>query len=57
MFQKKDEQMKKLFLTALFSVLLVGCAGTNFNWDNARQIKQGMNEKEAVALMGYSKVQ
>ena len=44
--------MKKLFLTAFVSVLLAGCAGTNFNWDNARQIKQGMSEKEAVSLMG-----
>lgn len=41
---------KALSITLLF--LLTACAGTNFNWDNARKIKQGMTEQELVALMG-----
>ncbi|WP_315400231.1 hypothetical protein [Neisseria sicca] len=44
--------MKKLFLAALVSVTLAGCFGNNFSWTNARQIRQGMSEREVIALMG-----
>lgn len=43
--------MKKYLM--LVSVLfLCACAGTNFKWDNARQIRQGMTEQEVVSLLG-----
>lgn len=31
---------------------MAGCAGTSFNWDQARQIKVGMSESELETLMG-----
>jgi hypothetical protein len=40
------------YLVAIIFVFLVGCAGTNFSWDNARKLKLGMNETEVVELMG-----
>lgn len=42
--------MRKGLLIALFA--LFGCAGTNFSWDSARQIKPGMSEAEVTALVG-----
>lgn len=42
----------KRILAAAAVALLVGCAGTQFTWDQARQIKQGMSEDQIVALMG-----
>ena len=44
--------MKKVFALVISAILLAGCAGTNFSWDNARQIKQGMNEQEVLTLLG-----
>ena len=44
--------MKRLFTLAVSAVLLVGCAGTNFSWENARKIKEGMAEQEVLALLG-----
>lgn len=32
--------------------MLAGCAGTNFEWSNARQLKTGMTQAEVTALMG-----
>lgn len=43
--------MKKI-AAILFSLILAACAGTNFDWDTARQIKEGMSEAEVVRLMG-----
>ncbi|HFC8542723.1 TPA: outer membrane protein assembly factor BamE [Neisseria weaveri] len=43
--------MNKLAAILLIS-FLTACAGTNFKWDNARQIKQGMTEQEVVNLLG-----
>ncbi len=31
---------------------LSACAGTDFKWDNARQIKAGMTEADVTAIMG-----
>lgn len=43
--------MKKT-ISLLSIVLLTACAGTNFEWDNARQIKAGMTEQEVTNIMG-----
>ena len=41
------------FITiAALALALTACAGTNFKWDDARQIKAGMTEQEVTALMG-----
>lgn len=42
----------KLSIVAVSLALLMGCAGTNFSYDKARQVKVGMTEAELVALMG-----
>ncbi len=44
--------MKKVLALGMAILGLIGCAGTNFNWDNARQIKEGMPESEMLSLMG-----
>lgn len=43
--------MKKLLAVTLVA-FLTACAGTNFSWDNARKIKEGMPESEVMAIMG-----
>lgn len=32
--------------------LVVGCAGSYFNWSQARQVKQGMTTAEVTQIMG-----
>lgn len=45
--------MKRSAITLVAAlVLLAGCAGTSFNWDQARQIRPGMTESELEQLMG-----
>nr|DAS44423.1 MAG TPA: SmpA / OmlA family [Bacteriophage sp.] len=44
--------MKNLILAAVVAAGLAGCAGTNFNWNNARQIKEGMSEQQVLTLLG-----
>lgn len=44
--------MKNLILVVVVAAGLVGCAGTNFNWNNARQIKEGMSEQQVLSLLG-----
>ena len=44
--------MKKLFFSLLIALTFIGCAGTNFTWEQARQVKVGMSEKELFELMG-----
>lgn len=46
--------MRRLALLAITvcTAISVGCAGTQFTWDQARQLKQGMTEQEATAVMG-----
>lgn len=39
-------------LLAALMFLVAGCAGTQFEWATARQIKAGMTENEVIALMG-----
>lgn len=39
-------------LMACVALWLAGCAGTNFKWDDARQLKKGMTQQEVTALVG-----
>lgn len=43
--------MRKLVVMGA-TLALTACAGTQFKWDSARQIKPGMNTHEVTALMG-----
>jgi hypothetical protein len=43
--------MRALITASLF-VLLAGCAGTNFSFDNAARVKPGMTEAQVTQLMG-----
>lgn len=36
----------------LLAATISACAGTNFTWDTARQLKPGMTEQEVTAIMG-----
>ena len=42
----------RTLIVIILSSLLWGCAGTPFNWSEARQIKTGMTEQEVTQLMG-----
>lgn len=42
--------MKALLLAACLT--LTACAGTPFSYDNARQVKTGMDEDQVYQLMG-----
>lgn len=44
--------MRRLIAACLLAGALAGCAGTNFKYDNARQVKVGMTEAEVTQLMG-----
>lgn len=43
--------MRALIVISLLAALS-GCAGTNFSYENARQVKVGMTEAEVTRLMG-----
>lgn len=43
--------MRKLAVIGT-TLALAACAGTQFKWDSARQIKLGMTTQEVTALMG-----
>jgi hypothetical protein len=44
--------MRRLTGFCLAVWLLAGCAGTHFDWDNARKLKPGMTQPEVTQLMG-----
>jgi len=44
--------MNKYFAAALMALVLAGCAGTNFSYDQARKVRVGMTEAEVMQLMG-----
>ncbi|MDF9893477.1 UNVERIFIED_ORG: hypothetical protein OKW25_002624 [Pseudomonas vranovensis] len=44
--------MRKLVAVVALAAVLGGCAGTNFTYDQARQVKVGMTENQVVELMG-----
>lgn len=39
-------------MTLVCALAIAGCAGTSFNWDQARQIRPGMTEDEVTQVMG-----
>ncbi|WP_420233312.1 hypothetical protein ACN079_02045 [Pseudomonas sp. ABY48] len=39
-------------VTAVLALVLSGCAGTNFSYDDARKVKVGMTEDEVTQIMG-----
>jgi hypothetical protein len=43
---------KATIVAAVAAIALAACAGTNFDWSQARQIKAGMSEHDLIALMG-----
>lgn len=43
--------MRALIAAAAIAALM-GCAGTNFSYDKARQVEVGMTEAELIGLMG-----
>lgn len=44
--------MKALFSILAAGLLLCGCAGTRFNFDDARTVRVGMSEAEVRQIMG-----
>ncbi|UVL26835.1 outer membrane protein assembly factor BamE domain-containing protein [Pseudomonas donghuensis] len=44
--------MRKFVAVVALAAVLGGCAGTNFTYDQARQVKVGMTEDQVVELMG-----
>lgn len=54
----KEDSLRKLLAISLLAAL-IGCAGTNFNWEDAARVHDGMNEAEVVAILGppYQRVQ
>jgi outer membrane protein assembly factor BamE (lipoprotein component of BamABCDE complex) len=44
--------MKNLLVTIVAICLVAACAGTPFNWSQARQIKPGMTVDEVTQLVG-----
>ncbi len=42
----------KRFIVIASLLILTACAGTPFKWNDARQIKEGMDTNEVTALMG-----
>lgn len=44
--------MKNVLIVSLLAACLAGCAGTKFDFDQARQVKVGMTKQEVETLMG-----
>jgi PBP1b-binding outer membrane lipoprotein LpoB len=44
--------MKKYILLVFSIVLIAGCVGSSFTWDQVRQVKNGMTEPEVRHIMG-----
>lgn len=49
----------KLSMLFSASLVLAGCAGTPFKWEDTEKIHNGMSESEVVAILGkpYSRTQ
>jgi hypothetical protein len=50
----RNKNWKTMAIAALAPILFSACAsaGTTFNWDQARNIKAGMTEEEAIEKIG-----
>ncbi|WP_423198692.1 MULTISPECIES: outer membrane protein assembly factor BamE domain-containing protein [unclassified Cupriavidus] len=44
--------MKNLVASVTVAVLLAACAGTSFDWNQARSVKPGMTSAELQKIMG-----
>lgn len=44
--------MRQALNALLTATVLTACAGTPFDWDDARKIDVGMTEQQVTALMG-----
>lgn len=45
--------MKIIYVWLLTATLFLGgCAGVNFDWDDARQVSIGMSQDEVITIMG-----
>jgi hypothetical protein len=44
--------MRALFISFVIAFSSVGCAGSPFSFENARQVKIGMTESEVTTLLG-----
>ncbi len=42
----------KIYTLLFFAMLIQGCAGSAYKWDQARQIREGMSHQELAAIMG-----
>lgn len=42
----------RFFIAIAIALLLSGCVGTPFNWNDARRLKPGMTTQEVKAIMG-----
>ena len=48
----KQSRSGFLVLPVLAAALCAACAGSDFEWDKARQIQPGMSQDQVSALMG-----
>lgn len=44
--------MRNFISAVIVLAALAGCAGTNFSYDQARQVRLGMTEAEVMQVMG-----
>jgi len=44
--------MNRLCIAVLAALLITGCAGTKFSYDQARKVQVGMSESKVVSIMG-----
>lgn len=44
--------MGRMIFVAIMTMALLACVGVPVNWDSARQLKAGMTEDQAIAIMG-----
>ncbi|ATG73660.1 hypothetical protein AN401_07150 [Zobellella denitrificans] len=43
---------KTLLAGTLSALLLAGCAGTHFRWEDTERVQTGMTEAEVVSILG-----
>ncbi|AMB79819.1 hypothetical protein AV641_12410 [Pseudomonas fragi] len=44
--------ISKFFAVAVLALVLSGCAGTSFSYDDARKVQVGMTEDQVTQIMG-----